>query len=134
MLPRPALPPPTAAECATAGALEGVKRTMAFRRKANVALRSLGVSFAEWRTLEATWRLTQQCGEPVSHLQVSNDLALDEGSVSRVMHSLLRRSIVSHDIDAENVAYRVRVTERGHEIVATAYPLVAGVAERTLGR
>ncbi len=124
-LPPPLLPPPTAEQRATAGVLEDYKLMMAFRRRVNAALRALRVSFAEWRVIEATWRLTRRSGEPVSHLEVSRDLQLDEGSVSRLMRRLMWRSIVSHDLDALNVCYRVCVTERGDEIVAAAYPLVA---------
>jgi DNA-binding MarR family transcriptional regulator len=106
---------------------------MKFRRVANVALRPVGISFAEWRVLEAAWRIIRRTDEPASHLDVSRELELDEGCVSRLMYALSWRSFVSHDIDGLGLSYRVRLTVSGKEAVAKAYAVVARVAARELG-
>lgn len=106
---------------------------MKFRRVANRALRPVGISFAEWRVLEATWRIIRRTDEPASHLDVSRELELDEGCVSRLMHALSWRSFVSHDVDALGLGYRVRLTVSGKEAVIQAYAVVARVAARELG-
>jgi hypothetical protein len=79
------LPEPTPDEVGTLQALAGFKRAMRFRRLLQRSLRSLGITFAEWRVLEATRRLWRLTEVPVSHLQVARELELDEASVSRLM-------------------------------------------------
>jgi DNA-binding MarR family transcriptional regulator len=126
--PRPVrLDLPSEDEEATASLLRSFKLAMKFRRRANRALKSLGVSFAEWRTLEATWRLIRQSRDAVSHLDVAREMELDESSVSRVMHSLSRRRLVSHGPDAFGFAWRIVLSERGEGVVASAYETIAGL-------
>src|SRR3954463_12865370 len=85
-------------EQTTALALCRFKRAMCFRRRTNRALRQYGISFAQWRALETTWRLSRQTADAVSHLDVSQELELDEASVSRLMHVLSKNGWVSHGI------------------------------------
>jgi DNA-binding MarR family transcriptional regulator len=124
---RPPLRLPTVDERATADALARFKHAMRFRRRVNRQLRRLGLTFAEWRVLEATSRLIETTGDAVSHLDVSNDMDLDEASISRLMTSLSRAALVDHDIDNWNYSLRVRLTEKGDELVALAYGVVASV-------
>ena len=112
----------------TVAALESVKRAMRFRRKANRALRRLGVSFAQWRALEATWRLIRRTDDAVSQLDVSRELDLDESSLSRLMRALSERGLVDHRPDAWFFAYRVLVSAKGEQLLLAAYPLVLAAA------
>ncbi len=127
----PILPPFSEDEKATQSALGRFKRAMAFRRNVSRALRSLRISFAQWRTLEAAWRLIRQTDEPVSHLDVARDMELDESSLSRLMWSLSRRGLVDHDLDGRSLAYRVRVTKAGQRLIEAASRIVA---DRAAGR
>jgi len=126
----PALPLPSAEESSTAEALRAFMLAMRFRRRANRALARLGISFAQWRVLEATWRLIRRSGDAVSHLDVSSELELDEASVSRLMHILSARGWVDHGPDLRFYAWRVWVTDAGEGIVASAYAVVAGASMR----
>ena len=119
---------PSANEESTAAQLRSYKLAAQFRRRASCALKRLGASFAEWRTLEATWRLIRQTGDAVSHLDVARDLELDESSVSRVMHVLSRRGWVSHGPAAYGYAWRIWVTKDGEAVVVAAYETIAGLA------
>ena len=101
---------------------------MKFRRQVQRSLRALDVSFAEWRVLEAACRLIRLKDRPVSHLEVSRELALGEDSVSRMMWRLSERGLVSHDLDGLCHAYRVLLTDESERIVAAAYALVAETA------
>lgn len=129
--PRPSLRPPTADEAATLAALTRFMSAMKFRRALHRALRPLGISFAEWRALEATWRRTRETGEPVSQLDVARQIELDESSVSRLMGKLSERGLVSHDIDARGVCYRVIMNVKGDHLVGAAYRLAARIEART---
>jgi predicted transcriptional regulator len=126
------LPPPSLDEVTTLSALDRFKRAMGFRRALQRTLRVMDVSFAEWRVLEATSRLIRQKDAPVSHLEVSRELALGEDSVSRVMWRLSRRGLVSHDLDGLCLSYRVLMTDESERLVAAAYALavVAASTER----
>jgi len=121
----------TADDLAIQSALDGYKRAMRFRRRLNRALRVLEISFAEWRVLEVTSRLISRTGDAVSHLEVSRELDLGEGSVSRLMWNLSRRDLVSHDLDAWGLCLRVFMTEQSERLVAEARELAARHASRT---
>ena len=123
----PPPPPPSAEERNTFVALQRFKLAMRFRRKTNHALQRLGISFAQWRVLEATWRLIRQTGDAVSHLDVSRELDLDEASVSRLMHVLSKRGWVSHGPDLRFYAWRVFLHDEGKWLVSAGYELVASV-------
>ena len=124
--------PPAAAlgEIETLAALGSYKLAMRFRRLLNRQLRPLGVSFAEWRVLEATSRLFCQTGDPVSHQDVARELDSGENSVSRLMWQLSLRGLLSHDIDGLNWCFRVRMTDESEPVVARAYELARTVAAR----
>jgi hypothetical protein len=62
--PPPVLPAPTPEEQVAGRALGIVKSAMKFRRTANAALRPIDISFAEWRVLEAAWRIIRRTGGP----------------------------------------------------------------------
>lgn len=128
--------PPAAApgEEETLSALVGYKLAMRFRRLLHRQLRPLGISFAEWRVLEATSRLYWRTGDPVSHLDVARELDLGESSVSRSMWQLSRRGLVSHDIDGLNWSFRVRMADKNEPLVARAYGIAKSVAARVWGR
>jgi DNA-binding MarR family transcriptional regulator len=121
-------PRPTAHEVKTLRALARFKQAMTFRRQLQRSLRALDVSFAEWRVLEATGRLIRLKNSPVSHLEVSRELALGADSVSRMMWRLSGRGLVSHDLDGLCHTYRVLLTDESERIVAAAYALVADAA------
>jgi predicted transcriptional regulator len=123
---------PSPDEVMTLRALERFKRALKFRRRLQRALRVLDVSFAEWRVLEATSRLIRQTDKPVSHLEVSRELALGEDSVSRLMWRLSRRGLVSHDLDGLCLCYRVLMTDKSERVVAAAYAMavLAAATER----
>ena len=127
----PRSPPPvlSADEVRMAATLSKYQRAMTFRRRANRVLRALQISFAQWRVLEAAWRLTRSRDDAVSHLDVAEDLELDEASVSRVMHLLSRRGLLDHGPDNRFYCWRVIVTERGEQLCSVAREVVADVAE-----
>jgi DNA-binding MarR family transcriptional regulator len=124
--------PPAAAsgEIETLAALGSYRLAMRFRRLLNRQLRPLGVSFAEWRVLEATSRLFCQTGDPVSHQDVARELDSGENSVSRLMWQLSLRGLLSHDIDGLNWCFRVRMTDESEPLVARAYEIGRSVAAR----
>lgn len=126
-LPPPVLAARTPDELATFESLDSFKRAMGFRRALQQALKPLGISFAEWRVLEATARLVQQTGEPVSHLEVSRELELGEGCISRLMWQLARRGLVSHDLDGWGLQYRVLTTDESERLVLEAYVLASAL-------
>ncbi|MES1188119.1 MAG: hypothetical protein ABUL60_30150 [Myxococcales bacterium] len=128
--PPPVLAAKTPDELATLAALDRFKRAMGFRRELQQALRPLGISFAEWRLLEASSRLIRQTGEPVSHLEVSRELDVSEGCVSRLMWQLAGRGLVDHDLDGLGLQYRVLVTNESEGLVAEGYVLAAAVENR----
>lgn len=121
-------------EIETLSALGSYELAMRFRRLLHRQLRSLGVSFAEWRVLEATSRLYLRTGDPVSHLDVARELDLGESAVSRVMWQLSRRGLVSHDIDGLNLCFRVLMTNESEPLVARAYEIARSVAARVWER
>lgn len=104
---------------------------MKFRRRLQRLLRPLHVSFAEWRLLEATWRLIQDKAAPVSHLEVARELALGEDSVSRLMWRLSGKGLVSHDLDGLGLCYRVLLTDKSEHVVAAAYRLAVSAASES---
>jgi DNA-binding MarR family transcriptional regulator len=104
---------PSAEELSAADALRAFKVAMRFRRRTNRALRALGISFAQWRVLEAAARLIRRTDDAVSHLDVSQELDLDEASVSRLMHILSERGWVDHGPDLRFYAWRVFMTDAG---------------------
>ena len=108
-----------------AAALRSLRLAMRFRRETNRALKVLGISFAQWRALEAAWRLIERTHDAVSHLDVSRELELDEASVSRLMHVLSRHAWVSHGPDPRHFGWRVVLTDDGEKLVAAAYSVIA---------
>lgn len=87
-----------------------------FRRHAEQLLRTLGLTFASWRILEAASRLIASKGDACNHAEVARDIELDEASVLRVMRVLSRLDHVSHDIASEwKLGFRVILTEKGAE-------------------
>jgi len=114
-----------AEEQSTAAALRSFRLAMRFRRKTNRALKVLDISFAQWRALEAAWRLIWRNKDAVSHLDVSRELELDEASVSRLMHVLSKRGWVSHGPDPRHYGWRVFLTDDGERLVVAACRVVA---------
>jgi len=54
---------PSAEQQRTAVALRSLTLALRFRRDTNRALKVLGITFAQWRALEAAFRLIEQTGE-----------------------------------------------------------------------
>jgi DNA-binding MarR family transcriptional regulator len=127
-------PAPVAGEVETVTALSRYKLATRFRRLLNRQLRPLGVSFAEWRVLDATSRLFFRTGEPVSHQDVARELDSGESSVSRLMWQLSLRGLLSHDIDGLNQCFRVRMTDASEPLVTQAYEIARSVAARVWER
>ena len=125
-----ALPPATPDEVELVAVLARFKRAMRFRRTLQRALRPLGVSFAEWRLLDATARLIRYRDDAVSHQDISRELALDESSVSRLMDGLSERGLVSHDIDNWARCLRVRLTDESEAVVMAGNVLAVRLARR----
>jgi Mn-dependent DtxR family transcriptional regulator len=87
----------------------------------------LQITFAQWRALEATWRLIRERGDAVGHYDVAGAMELDEASVSRLMHVLGRQGLLSHGPDQWEYAWRVFLTDDGERVVRDGYGIVASV-------
>jgi DNA-binding MarR family transcriptional regulator len=119
--------PLSADELATAAALRSYCAAARFRRNVGRALRPLQITFAQWRALEATWRLIRERGDAVGHYDVAGAMELDEASVSRLMHVLGRQGLLSHGPDQWEYAWRVFLTDDGERVVRDGYGIVASV-------
>ena len=113
-------------------ALQAWLRAMRFSRRAGVALRPCGLSFALFRVLETTERLQREMRDAVSQQEVARECSLAKSSTCSLMRLLEKRALVDIGFDQWGFAQRIIVTKRGHAVLANARPAIA-IAARESG-
>ncbi len=83
------------------------------RRAVEAELRPHGISFALWRVLYVTSKLSQRARDAVSQHEVALATDLDKSTVSGLMGVLLQRGLVDCGPDGLTWSYRIWPTKTG---------------------
>lgn len=101
-----------------------------FRRLAQAGLRERGLTFAQWRLLEAIDRLVREKQDAVSQLELVKRTEMDANTTSAVLARLFEKGLVSFDLDAWGVTYRLLICAKGEAMLGAAREAVLQAAQR----
>jgi DNA-binding MarR family transcriptional regulator len=104
-----------------------------FRRLALRALRRHGLTFAQWRVLQATERLVREKDDAVSQLAIARRIESDEGTVSKVVARLMDKGLLDVGPDAWGWSYRILVTSWGEQALKASYEDIMHAAALAFG-
>lgn len=122
----------TAEEQAADDAMAVWLRAARFRRRVQRELRPLGLTFAQWRFLDAVDRLVRERRDAVSQLDLVGRAEMDENTTSAIMVRLRDKGFLSYDIDAWGVCYRILLSDRALKALRAARHVVV-LASSSLG-
>jgi DNA-binding MarR family transcriptional regulator len=93
---------------------------MRWRRSAEAALSSTGLTVTQWLVLSTLEELVREQDEPASQQQVAERAQVDKMTTSQVMRALEARGMVDRAASFDARYYRVIVTRRGEQALAAA--------------
>jgi len=100
--------------------------TLRWQREIAAALAPLGLTHVQFVLLAATWWLNSR-GEDPNQLTVATQAGTDVKMTSEVLRRLEAKGLIVRTVDAADTrARKIRVTERGGELAATAVAAVEG--------
>lgn len=104
-------------------------RAARFRRLAQVGLREQDLTFAQWRVLSAIDRLVREKEDAVSQLELATRTEMDANTTSAVVGKLMKKGLVSFDLDAWGSAYRLLLSDAGEAALGKGRQVVLRAAD-----
>jgi DNA-binding MarR family transcriptional regulator len=101
---------------------------MRWRRRVDVALARVDLSFSQWLVLDSIAALHRQTSDAVSQIQVARRLELGPASVSRLMTVLEQRGLVDRAPAYPTTENRIYLTNKGKHLVAQGQVVVEMVS------
>lgn len=111
-------------EAAADEAMAVWSRAARFRRRVQRELRPLDLTFAQWRLLDAVDRLVRERSDAVSQQDLAKRTDMDESTASAVMARLRDKGLVSYDLDAWGLCYRVLLCDGAKKLLRAARRIV----------
>ena len=90
---------------------------MRWRRRVEVALADVGLTFTQWLVLDVAHRMVARRHEAVIQRQIAARAELDLATVSLVLRTLENHHLISRGPDFSGKARRVLVTERAQHLL-----------------
>ena len=109
------------------------RAAMRWRRQAEAELSPLGVTVMQWLALESTNALIEETGDAVNQAQIAARMELDKMTVSQLMTTLERLSLVDRGPDMSGRAYRIWVTSSGQRALEKGRDKVEAASLAALG-
>jgi DNA-binding MarR family transcriptional regulator len=102
-----------------------------WQRAVDAALVPWQLGHTRYLLLHLTDRLQRQTGDAIMQRQLAQATFLSESAVSIAVSALCERGLLDRDVRGVGLpAYRIMVTDEGHQLLAVTRPIVESVAER----
>jgi DNA-binding MarR family transcriptional regulator len=122
----------TVEERSTDQALAQWLRLAPFRRVLNRALQRHGITFSQWRVLDAAERLVREYDDNVGQYEIAAQCELDEGTASKVLRRLGRLGLVDTEPEFWGQLNGVLMTKKGRALLGDTRGMLIRVARQTL--
>ena len=96
---------------------------MRWRRLANAACKTVGLTFTQWLLLDALRELFEETRDAVTQNEIASRLELDRATTSQVIRALDRKHLVSREGGWGRCAL-VLPTEKAEALLLRLYPLL----------
>lgn len=106
-------------------------RLARFRRLVNRALQRCGITFSQWRVLDAAERLVREYEDTVGQHEIGEQCEMDEGTASKVLRRLSRLGLVDIEPEFWGQLNGVLVTKKGRAMLADTRGVLIVVARQT---
>lgn len=103
-----------------------------FRRLVNRALERHGVTFAQWRVLDAADRLVREYSDTVGQHEIGERCEMDESTVSMVLGRLRQRGLVDIEPEFWGQLNGVLIPTKGQALLAATRGLLVRIASQVL--